>query len=133
MATGLLALPRSAREAATFLAAARAGGGIYQLDRWPARRGNRRPTPRAVARAVVRLRIAQRLTTGFLDPVEDALYLTAGLRGVGLPATFHLGREIVPASSFAGFYAWVECDGQVVSTSLPVREEYIEVHRSAEG
>ncbi|MFG2994625.1 lasso peptide biosynthesis protein [Streptomyces sp. NPDC048257] len=133
MATGLFAVPRSAREAAAFLAAARAGGGIYQIDRWPARRGDLRPTPRAVGRAIARLRIAQRLTTGFLDPVEDAVYLTAGLRGVGLPATFHLGREVVPASPPAGFYAWVECDGKVVSTSLPVREEYIEVHRSGDA
>jgi Transglutaminase-like superfamily len=133
MAGALLALPASARRAAAFLAAARAGGGIYELDRWPAVRGRRRPTPKAVGRAVGRLRIAQRLTTGFLDPVEDALYLVAGLRGLGLPATFHLGRELVPASPPAGFYAWVECGGRVVSTSLPVREEYIEVHRSAEG
>ena len=86
-----------------------------------------------MGRAVGRLRVAQRLTTGFLDPVEDALYLVAGLRGLGLPATFHLGRELVPAAPPAGFYAWVECGGRVVSTSLPVREEYIEVHRSAEG
>ncbi|MBW5481282.1 lasso peptide biosynthesis protein [Streptomyces bambusae] len=130
MVTGLFAVPRAAREAAAFLAAARAGRGLYEIDHWPARRGDLGTGPRAVGRAVARLRIAQRLTVGFLDPVEDAVYLTAGLRGIGLPASFHLGREIAPASPPAGFYAWVECGGRVVSTSLPVREEYVEVHRS---
>ncbi|MFD5661713.1 hypothetical protein [Streptomyces hirsutus] len=85
------------------------------------------------AGAVAGLRIGQRLTVGFLDPVEDAIYLTAALRVIGLRATFHLGREVVPVSPPAGFYAWVEYRGHVLSTSLPVQEEYIEVHRSEEG
>ncbi|TLQ43153.1 lasso peptide biosynthesis protein [Streptomyces marianii] len=112
---------------------ARAGSGIYRLDNWPAVRDVWQADIARVGTAVARLRIAQRLTVGFLDPVEDALYLTAGLRMIGLPATFHLGRELVPAAPPAGFYAWVEHKGHVVSTSLPVREEYIEVHRSEEG
>ncbi|MEU6023015.1 hypothetical protein [Micromonospora sp. NPDC047134] len=70
---------------------------------------------------------------GFLDPVEDALFLTCALSRVGLPVTFHLGREAVPAVAPAGFYAWVQCADDVVSTSLPVREEYIEVYRFGAG
>ena len=76
------------------------------------------------------LRLGQRSTAGFLGPVDDALFLVAGLRRWGFPASFHLGRELVPPAPVAGFFAWVEHDGQVVSTSLPVRETYLEVHRS---
>jgi hypothetical protein len=101
----------------------------YELRPWPA--VDRRSRARAdVPRAVARLRVAQRRSLGFLDPVEDALFLTAGLRHLGYPASFHLGRELVPAVAPAGFHAWVECDGDVVSTSVPVQEEYVQVHRS---
>ncbi|WP_221356135.1 lasso peptide biosynthesis protein [Streptomyces beigongshangae] len=74
------------------------------------------------------LRTVQRLTVGFLDPVEDAVYLTVGLRRMGFPASFHLGREVAPALPPAGFYAWVRCGGDVLSTSLPVEEEYVEIY-----
>ncbi|WP_229923017.1 lasso peptide biosynthesis protein [Streptomyces griseocarneus] len=87
---------------------------------------------RGIDSAVARLRVAQRLTMGFLDPVEDALFLTAGLRAMGVPATFHIGRELTPATPPAGFYAWVEHGGRVVSTSLPVHETYVEAHRTGE-
>ncbi|WP_396888833.1 hypothetical protein [Micromonospora reichwaldensis] len=70
----------------------------------------------------------QRLTVGFLDPLEDALYLTVALRLLGFHATFHLGRELAPLAPPAGVYAWVECGTRVVSTSLPVLEDYVRVH-----
>jgi hypothetical protein len=82
--------------------------------------------------AVARLRVAERLMLGFLDPVEDALFVTAGLRRLRFPASFHLGRELVPSAAPAGFYAWAQVGDQVVSTSLPVQEEYLEVYQSVE-
>ncbi|GIH08909.1 hypothetical protein Rhe02_69760 [Rhizocola hellebori] len=115
-----------------FVQSARQDDGSYRLNDWPqvrTRRG-RGLNPR---KAVTRLRVAQRLLMGFLDPVEDALFLTAGLRRLGVRSLFQLGRELAPGMGPAGFYAWVECAGEVVSTSLPVHEEYIVVHRSAEG
>jgi hypothetical protein len=72
----------------------------------------------------------QRLSMGFLDPVEDAIFLTEGLRRLGFDASFHIGRELVPLRAPGGFYAWVTCHDEVVSTSIPVREEYVEVYRS---
>lgn len=128
----------AALRAHRFLAAVRRQDGTYHIDTWPrtARRcrlRRRPPDAHRAARAAARLRVAQRLTAGFLDPVEDALYLTAGLRALGFPATFHLGRELLPASPPAGCFAWVEYAGEVVSTSLPVRETYLEIHRSGEG
>lgn len=119
----------AARDARRFLLSTKASGG-FELREWPA--VARRRT-RHTGRAVARLRVAQRLMVGFLDPVEDALFLTAGLRRLGLPATFHLGRELVPARPPAGFFAWVQIGDQVVSTSLPVDEEYVEVHGAAHG
>jgi hypothetical protein len=80
----------------------------------------------AVGLAVARLRRAQRLLLGFLDPVEDALFLTASLRRLGFPATFHIGREALPTGP-AGYLPWIECGGTVVSTSAPVREQYVEI------
>jgi hypothetical protein len=78
----------------------------------------------------VRLRVVERLLVGFLDPVEDALYLTAGLRRMGYAASFHLGRELAPAIAPGGFHAWVQCGGSVVSTSLPVHDEYLPIYSS---
>ena len=125
----------AARDSRAFVEAARGPGGIYSLERWPQVRGRIRPSvgARQAEAAVARLRVAQRLMMGFLDPVEDALFLTAGLRGMGIVASFHLGRELAPMAPPAGFYAWVQCGDDVVSTSLPVRQEYLEVYRSAEG
>jgi hypothetical protein len=54
------------------------------------------------------------MLVGFLDPVEDALSLTAGLRRLGFAASFHLGRELAPAVAPGGFHAWVERGGSVV-------------------
>ena len=120
---------RAARGARKFLAEAKeAGGGSYRLDEWPEPRGA--SGRRNVRAAVVRLRIAQRLTVGFLDPVDDSVFLTAGLRLLGIPATFHLGRELAPAKPPAGYFAWVQYGDDVLSTSLPVEDEYIEIHRS---
>jgi len=116
------------REARRFVESVRDEAGSYQIDRWPPT--GRRLWTRGVGTAVARLRVGQRSTVGFLDPVDDALFLVAGLRRLGFPASFHLGRELVPAVPVAGFFAWVEHDGQVVSTSLPVHETYLEVHRS---
>ncbi|MDQ3988201.1 MAG: lasso peptide biosynthesis protein [Actinomycetota bacterium] len=128
-------LMRAAREARAFVETARGAGGTYSVERWPQVRGRARRTVgvRQAEAAVTRLRVAQRLMMGFLDPVEDALFLTAGLRRMGMDASFHFGRELAPMAPPAGFYAWVQCGDDVVSTSLPVRQEYLEVHRSAEG
>ena len=123
--TGVLNAARSARR---FVESVRSEGGMYRLVDWPDLRKRRGPS--AVADAVVRLRRIQRLTMGFLDPVEDALYLTAGLRSLGIDASFCLGRERVPAVSPAGFFPWVSVAGEVVSTSLPVAEEYTQVYQA---
>ncbi|HEY8479978.1 MAG TPA: lasso peptide biosynthesis protein [Spirillospora sp.] len=124
----------AAREAREFLSKAKADDGSYRLEEWPeVRRGNRAGRRREVRRtraAVARLRIALRLTAGFLDPVDDSVFLTAGLRRLGIPASFHLGRELAPARPPAGYFAWVQHGDDVVSTSLPVKDEYIEIHRS---
>ncbi|GLZ06800.1 hypothetical protein Acsp03_42660 [Actinomadura sp. NBRC 104412] len=122
---------KAAREAREFLAKAKGPGGSYRLEEWPRVRGGvRRGKARDVRPDVVRLRIAQRLTAGFLDPVDDAVFLTAGLRRLGFPVSFHLGRELATARPPAGYFAWVQHGDEVVSTSLPVRDEYIEIHRS---
>jgi hypothetical protein len=117
------------RQARAALISARQADGGYRLAPWPQARA-RRCGAAAASRAVVRLRVVQRLLMGFLDPVEDALFLTAGLRRLGFAATFHLGRELAPAVAPGGFHAWVECGGAVVSTSVPVRDEYVHVYRS---
>ncbi|MGW7051610.1 lasso peptide biosynthesis protein [Streptomyces sp. NPDC054888] len=108
--------------------------GSYRLGDWPrvepAGRRGRGAGHRDAGTAVAWLRVAQRLTMGFLDPVDDALFLVAGLRRMGIAASFHLGRELVPVTPPSGFYAWVQCGEAVVSTSMPVRETYVEVHRS---
>jgi Transglutaminase-like superfamily len=117
------------RTARDLLVTARRPDGGYDLPAWPdARRG--RSDSASASRAVARLRVVQRLLVGFLDPVEDALYLTAGLRRLGYAASFHLGRELAPAIAPGGFHAWVQCGGCVVSTSLPVRDEYVPVYSS---
>jgi Transglutaminase-like superfamily len=117
------------RAARDLVVSAREPDGGYRLPPWPEPR-RRRPATAPAARAVVRLRVVQRLLLGFLDPVEDALYLTAGLRRLGFPASFHLGRELAPAVTPGGFHAWVQCGGSVVSTSLPVRDEYLSIYSS---
>jgi hypothetical protein len=117
------------REARDLLVAARDPDGGYQLPPWPAT-GGASADAASACRAVVRLRVVQRLLVGFLDPVEDALYLTAGLRRLGFAASFHLGRELAPAIAPGGFHAWVQCGDAVVSTSLPVRDEYVPVYSS---
>lgn len=132
MPIGPLAVVRAAREAREFLESARREGGIYEFAEWPSTRTRRAVPRRGTGAMVAWLRAAQRRTVGFLDPVEDAMFLTAGLRRLGVPATFHLGRETVPAAPPAGFFAWVQCGTEVLSTSLPVHEEYVEVHRSKE-
>ncbi|GAA1541257.1 hypothetical protein GCM10009730_57980 [Streptomyces albidochromogenes] len=127
-------LVKAARGARRFVESVKGEDGSYRLGDWPRveRAGRRRRVagPRDAAAAVARLRVAQRLTMGFLDPVDDALFLVAGLRRMGIPASFHLGRELVPVTPPSGFYAWVQCGEAVVSTSMPVRETYVEVHRS---
>jgi hypothetical protein len=117
------------RQARAALVSARQDGGGYELAPWPQARA-RRSDAAAASRAVVRLRIVQRLLVGFLDPVEDALFLTFGLRRLGFAATFHLGRELAPAVAPGGFHARVQCGDRIVSTSLPVRDEYIHVYSS---
>ncbi|MEV7809070.1 lasso peptide biosynthesis protein [Microbispora sp. NPDC088329] len=118
----------AAMEARDFLESIRDGVGAYRIESWPQVIPDR--LARRVGDVVASLRVEQRTSVGFLDPVEDALYMTAGLRRLGFPASFHLGRETVPTTPPAGFYAWVECDGEVVSTSLPVKETYLEVYRA---
>jgi hypothetical protein len=117
------------RQARDQLLAARQPDGGYRLPPWPDT-GQGRSDGAAACRAVVRLRVVQRALVGFLDPVEDALYLTAGLRRLGFAASFHLGRELAPAVEPGGFHAWVQCGGMVVSTSLPVRDEYLSIYSS---
>ncbi|MBC6459923.1 lasso peptide biosynthesis protein [Actinomadura sp. HBU206391] len=113
------------------MANAKGADGFYRLETWPeSRSGGRARKARRTRAAVALLRIAQRLTVGFLDPVDDSVFLTAGLRRLGIPASFHLGRELAPSRPPAGYFAWVQHGDDVVSTSLPVKDEYIEIHRS---
>lgn len=119
---GVIAAARAGRD---FVRRSRTGDG-YRMD-WPPVSARQAPGPVRVRRAVARLRLAGRLFDGFYDPVEDAMFLTAGLRGLGYRAVFRVGREIAPVAPPAGLWAWVECDGRVVSTSLPVSEQYIPV------
>lgn len=123
---------RAARAAREFLAAAKEEDGSYRLKEWPEVRGGKRVrgSARKSRDAVARLRIAQRRTVGFLDPVDDSVFLTAGLRNLGIPASFHLGRELAPARAPAGYFAWVQDGDVVVSTSLPVEDEYVEILRA---
>lgn len=124
----------AALSARRFVESVKRDDGSYRIETWPrVRRAGREPRGSAVEASVARLRVAQRLLMGFLDPVDDALFLVAGLREMGIPVSFHLGRELAPAMPPAGFYPWVEYAGEVVSTSLPVQETYIEVHRSEQG
>ncbi|MER6950417.1 lasso peptide biosynthesis protein [Nonomuraea sp. NPDC000554] len=118
---------RASRAAIRFLEKSRSANGSYLLMEWPEVKRSRFLGGGDVGNAVAALRLAQRCSVGFLDPIEDALYLTAGLRLIGFEATFHVGRESFAANPPPGLHAWVECDGRVVSTSLPVREEYVEV------
>jgi hypothetical protein len=126
----MLATLRAGRCARAFVLASRRDGGGHRLPPWPAVAPTRRRGATRAARAVTGLRLLQRASLGFLGLVEDALYLTAGLRRLGFAASFHLGRELAPAVAPGGFHAWVRCDGRVVSTSLPVDEEYVPVHAS---
>ncbi|KOX04378.1 hypothetical protein ADK65_04305 [Streptomyces sp. NRRL B-1140] len=122
---------KAARYAREFVISARRENGTYALN-WPAVRPRARTTPHGAAKAVAPLRMAQRIMMGFLDPVEDALFMTAALRTLGHPVTFHLGREKAPLVAPGGFYAWAQYGDEVLTTSLPVREEYTEVLRSGE-
>lgn len=124
----MLPLWRAARGARNYVRSAVAEDGMYRLTGWwRVDRPSRRRELKSVAS---RLRMVQRISMGFLDPLEDAIFLTEGLRRLGFDASFHLGRELVPVSAPSGFYAWVSCGDEVVSTSVPVREEYVEVYRS---
>jgi hypothetical protein len=121
----MLRVSRAARAGREFVRRSRVGDG-YRLD-WPPVRATGVADPARAPEMVARLRLAGRMLDGFYDPVEDALFLTAGLRRLGYRAVFRVGRQIAPAAPPAGLWAWVECGGQVVSTSLPVTEEYIPV------
>ncbi|MDJ0460323.1 lasso peptide biosynthesis protein [Streptomyces sp. H27-C3] len=125
----MLRLWKAAHTAQGFVVSARRDGGAYELE-WPRVKRKFDGRSRGAPYAVVRLRVAERMLMGFLDPVEDALFVTAGLNSLGYPASFHLGRETAPVVAPGGFYAWVQCGGSVVTTSLPVREEYTEVLRT---
>lgn len=103
--------------------------GSYQL-RLPEVSYPKKVPSMSVQVLVGRLRVAERLLMGFLDPVSDAVFLTAGLRLLGIRASLFVGRELAPFEPPAGFYAWVQHGGVVVSTSLPVAEEYLVVHRA---
>ncbi|MFC9502578.1 hypothetical protein [Streptomyces sp. NPDC057002] len=131
MVMDVSALLRSARAGKVFLESSRRDGGTFDFAAWPQVPGRRFGPVGRPRSAVSGLRTVQRLTVGFLDPVEDAIYLTVGLRRMGFPASFHLGREVAPAAPPAGFYAWVRCGGAVLSTSLPVKEEYVEIYTNA--
>lgn len=120
---------KAAEQGRRFVETARDAEGIYHIDEWPRVRTSPRLPDVAVGAVVAPLRVAQRCTLGFLDPVQDGLYLLAGLRELGVPTSFHLGRETVPATPNAGVFAWVCHRGRVLSTSLPVLETYTEVLR----
>ncbi|HZS21844.1 MAG TPA: lasso peptide biosynthesis protein [Pseudonocardiaceae bacterium] len=114
-----------------FVAASRDKGSMYRLNWDGAVVAVARAASRPLGALVRDLRLRGRVLGGFLDPLEDAIFLTVALRRLGVPASFHVGRELVPWVPPAGLFAWVQCGGDVVSTSLPVREQYVEVLRVA--
>lgn len=126
-------LAMAATRATEFLESSRGDYGAYRLTYWP--EVSRKPIRRAarLGRAVTGLRVKQRLELGFLDPIEDAIYLTAGLRFLGFNASLNLGREVAPVLAPAGLFAWVQVGADVLSTSMPVLEEYTLVYQSPEG
>lgn len=76
------------------------------------------------------LRAAYRTAPIGEDPVEQDLFVAAGLRAAGVEASLVVGREIAPPSRAARYMSWVETpsDG-VVTTGAPVHELYEEVVR----
>jgi hypothetical protein len=117
---------RAARTAREHLKSVKDDNGGHRLTPFPPV-ASRKSAGHDLTRIVPRLRLVGRLRGGFLDPVDDAIFLTAALRGLGFEARFHLGRELVPAQPPAGYFAWVSVDDVVVSTSIPVRQEYVDV------
>lgn len=120
-------LSRAALAGLRFVAASRDKGSMYRLDWDRALVAVTCDAHRPPGALVEDLRVRGRVLGGFLDPLEDALFLTVALRRLGLAASFHVGRELVPRVPPAGLFAWVQCGSEVVSTSLPVREQYVEV------
>lgn len=122
---------RAAAAGVRFVRGSHLGGGepAFQIawSQLPATTATRRTTATDLGRVVARLRVYQRLLVGFLDPIDDSLYLVAALRALGLPAIWCLGRQLAPDGP-AGYLPWVECAGTVLSTSMPVREEYSTVY-----
>lgn len=76
-----------------------------------------------------RARIATiaRLLRLHITPDTEQLFLTAAMRALGHDARLVLGREYAPQDRPAAYFAWVEVDGQVVSTTEPVREVFQEI------
>jgi hypothetical protein len=120
-------LSRAALAGLWFVATSRGKDSMYRLDWDRALVAVTSGPPRPPNALVEELRVRGRMLGGFLDPLEDALFLTVALRRLGLAASFHVGRELVPRVPPAGLFAWVQCGDEVVSTSLPVREQYVEV------
>jgi hypothetical protein len=110
-----------------FVAASRGKDAMYRLNWDRAVVAVARGASRPLGALVRDLRLRGRVLGGFLDPLEDAIFLTVALRRLGVPASFHVGRELAPGVPPAGLFAWVQCGGDVVSTSLPVCEQYVEV------
>lgn len=127
----MLAMWRAAAAGERFLRDSRAPNGGYQIS-WPVLGPSGRRAVDAT-RAVTAVRTISRARRGFPGAVDDALFLTAALRQLGLPVVFCLGRQLAPSSPPAGFWAWVEADREVLSTSLAVHEEYVVVYRNQPG
>lgn len=71
------------------------------------------------------LRALWRIGTANRFPEQEPAFLTAALLAHGRQATLTLARETIPASDDAHYLLWVNLDGQVVSTGLPVTEQYV--------
>lgn len=88
------------------------------------------PPADALDELVPSLRAAYRTTVLGDDPVQQELFIAAGLRAAGVDASLVVGREIAPPSRTARYMSWVETptDG-VVTTGSPVYELYEEILR----
>jgi hypothetical protein len=76
------------------------------------------------------LRAAYRTAALGDDPVQQELFIAAGLRAAGVDAALVVGREIAPPSRAARYLSWVETPaGGVVTTGAPVHELYEEILR----
>lgn len=86
-------------------------------------------TSNDVDELVPSLRAAFRSSGLGQDPVEQELFIAAGLRAAGVDASLVVAREIAPPAQAARYASWVEADSLVLTTGAPVQETHEEILR----